>query len=88
MYFAKQRPYFFALSLNPSSTITCLYRKIKVVKTVAMIRLRLENLDVIDTILFHNTQEAQGLGVLLDKMEDNDHINWITQRSRCIVHSN
>ncbi len=32
-------------------------------------------------------QEAQGLGALLDKMEDNDHINWITQRSRCIVHS-
>ncbi len=27
-------------------------------------------------------QEAQGLGALLDKMEDNDHINWITQRSR------
>ncbi len=23
-------------------------------------------------------QEAQGLGALLDKMEDNDHINWIT----------
>ncbi len=32
-------------------------------------------------------QEAQGLGALLDKMEDNDHINWITQRSRCIFHS-
>ncbi len=31
-------------------------------------------------------QEAQGLGALLDKMEDNDHINWITQRSRCIFH--
>ena len=30
----------------------------------------------------HNKQEAQGLGALLDKMEDNDHINWITQRSR------
>ncbi len=23
-------------------------------------------------------QEAQGLGALLDKMEDNDHKNWIT----------
>ncbi len=32
-------------------------------------------------------QEAQGLGALLDKMEDNDHINWITQRSRGIFHS-
>ncbi len=32
-------------------------------------------------------QEALGLGALLDKMEDNDHINWITQRSRCIFHS-
>ncbi len=32
-------------------------------------------------------QEAQGLGALLDMMEDNDHINWITQRSRCIFHS-
>ncbi len=32
-------------------------------------------------------QEAQGLGALLDKMEDNDLINWITQRSRCIFHS-
>ncbi len=32
-------------------------------------------------------QEAQGLDVLLDKMEDNDHINWVTQRSRCIFHS-
>ncbi len=32
-------------------------------------------------------QEAQGLGALLDKMEDNGHINWITQRSRCIFHS-
>ncbi len=32
-------------------------------------------------------QEAQGLGAMLDKMEDNDHINWITQRSRCIFHS-
>ncbi len=32
-------------------------------------------------------QEAQGLDALLDKMEDNDHINWITQRSRCIFHS-
>ncbi len=32
-------------------------------------------------------QEAQGLGALLDKMEDNDHINWITQRSRCIFRS-
>ncbi len=32
-------------------------------------------------------QEAQGLGALLDKMEDNDHINWKTQRSRCIFHS-
>ncbi len=26
-------------------------------------------------------QEAQGLGALLDKMEDNDHTNWITQRN-------
>ncbi len=34
-----------------------------------------------------NRQEAQGLGALLDKMEDNDHINWITQRSRCIFHT-
>ncbi len=32
-------------------------------------------------------QEAQGLGALLDKMKDNDHINWITQRSRFIFHS-
>ncbi len=32
-------------------------------------------------------QEAQGLGALLDKMEENDRINWITQRSRCIFHS-
>ncbi len=32
-------------------------------------------------------QEAQGLGALLDKMEDNDHINWITQISKCIFHS-
>ncbi len=32
-------------------------------------------------------QEAQGLGALLDKVQDNDHINWITQRSRCILHS-
>ncbi len=32
-------------------------------------------------------QGAQGLGALLDKMEENNHINWITQRSRCIVHS-
>ncbi len=32
-------------------------------------------------------QEAQGLGALLDKMEDNDHINWITQRSRCSFQS-
>ncbi len=31
--------------------------------------------------------KKQGLGALLDKMEDNDHINWITQRSRCIVRS-
>ncbi len=34
-----------------------------------------------------NKQEAQGLGALLDKMVDNDHINWITHRSRCIFHS-
>ncbi len=33
------------------------------------------------------TQEAQGLGALLAKMEDNDHINWITQRSRSMFHS-
>ncbi len=32
-------------------------------------------------------QEAQGLGALLDKMDDNDHTNWITQISRCIFHS-
>ncbi len=32
-------------------------------------------------------QEAQGLGVLLDKIEDNDHINWITQISRYIFYS-
>ncbi len=32
-------------------------------------------------------QEAQGLYALLDKMEDNDHINWITQTSRYIFYS-
>ncbi len=35
----------------------------------------------------HIKQEAQGLSTLVDKMEDNDHINWISERSRCIFHS-
>ncbi len=43
------------------------------------------NVDDRGNVIFQ--QEAQGLGALLDKMEDNDHINWITQKPRCIVHS-
>ncbi len=31
------------------------------------------------SLVSEKKQEAQGLGALLDKMEDNDHINWITQ---------
>ncbi len=39
------------------------------------------------TLMLNREQEAQGLGALFDKMDDNDHINWITQSSRCIFHS-
>ncbi len=39
-----------------------------------------------DICMKREEQEAQGLGALLDKMEDNDHINWITQRSGVSIH--